>query len=127
MGACCGNNKEYQMATKFYSRACHVERFGRPKRVRKWDNTLCIVCGKTLLDKEMWNDIPGRGETCNMAIAKIEDVSSEEIRTIKNNLPEPIELDWDAKPVINFLEPEKFHEHYQNLAPTKEKQEQWLA
>ncbi|KAG9301074.1 hypothetical protein G9A89_015810 [Geosiphon pyriformis] len=39
----------------------------------------------------------------------------------------PIELDWDAKPVINFLEPKEFHEHYQNLAPTREEQEQWLA
>ncbi|KAG9287882.1 hypothetical protein G9A89_017477 [Geosiphon pyriformis] len=62
-----------------------------------------------------------------MAIAKIEGVLPEEIRTIKNNPPEPIELDWDAEPVINFLEPEEFYEHYQNLAPTREKQEQWLA
>ncbi|KAG9284599.1 hypothetical protein G9A89_004641 [Geosiphon pyriformis] len=31
------------------------------------------------------------------------------------------------KPVINFLEPEEFHKHYQNLAPTRKKQEQWLA
>ncbi|KAG9294722.1 hypothetical protein G9A89_008201 [Geosiphon pyriformis] len=63
-------------------------------------------------------------EIWQMAIAKIEDVSPEEIRTIKNNPPEPIELDWDAEPVINFLEPEEFHEHYQNLAPIREKQEQ---
>ncbi|KAG9301973.1 hypothetical protein G9A89_021017 [Geosiphon pyriformis] len=41
-----------------------------------------------------------------MTIAKIESTSPEEIRTIKNNPPEPIELDWDAEPVINFLEPE---------------------
>ncbi|KAG9299434.1 hypothetical protein G9A89_009386 [Geosiphon pyriformis] len=33
----------------------------------------------------------------------------------------------DAEPVINFLEPEEFHEHYQNLALTREEQEQWLA
>ncbi|KAG9303804.1 hypothetical protein G9A89_018701 [Geosiphon pyriformis] len=62
-----------------------------------------------------------------MTIAKIEGTSPEEIRTIKNNPPEPIKLDWDAEPVINFLEPEEFHEHYQNLAFTREKQEQWLA
>ncbi|KAG9286233.1 hypothetical protein G9A89_014219 [Geosiphon pyriformis] len=62
-----------------------------------------------------------------MTIAKIEGVLPEEIRTIKNNPPEPIELNWDAEPVINFLEPEEFHEHYQNLAPTREEQEQWLA
>ncbi|KAG9301069.1 hypothetical protein G9A89_015805 [Geosiphon pyriformis] len=62
-----------------------------------------------------------------MTIAKIEGVLSEEIKTIKNNPPKPIELDWDAEPVINFLKPEEFHEHYQNLAPTREEQKQWLA
>ncbi|KAG9291784.1 hypothetical protein G9A89_012069 [Geosiphon pyriformis] len=62
-----------------------------------------------------------------MAITKIKGALPEEIRTIKNNLPEPIKLDWDAEPVINFLKPEKFHEHYQNLAPTREEQKQWLA
>ncbi|KAG9305330.1 hypothetical protein G9A89_007825 [Geosiphon pyriformis] len=62
-----------------------------------------------------------------MATAKIEGALPEEIWTIKNNSPEPIKLDWDAEPVINFLEPEEFHEYYQNLAPTREEQEQWLA
>ncbi|KAG9294459.1 hypothetical protein G9A89_001964 [Geosiphon pyriformis] len=160
MSACCGDDEEYQMATKFYCHACCVKHFGRPKRVGKWNNTLCIACRETLLDKEMWNDIPGRGGTCDvfcqytifisdwvekgtpieatwrravqrldscphdnnelwwMTIAKIEGVSPEEIRTIKNNPPEPIELNWNAEPVINFLELEEFHEHYQNLAST---------
>ncbi|KAG9305505.1 hypothetical protein G9A89_006475 [Geosiphon pyriformis] len=62
-----------------------------------------------------------------MAITKIKGALPEEIRTIKNNPPEPIELDWDVEPVINFLKPEEFHEHYQNLAPTRKEQEQWLA
>ncbi|KAG9290539.1 hypothetical protein G9A89_020909 [Geosiphon pyriformis] len=62
-----------------------------------------------------------------MTIAKIEGVTSEEIREIKNNPPEPIKLDWNAEPAINSLEFEEFHKHYQNLAPTREEQEQWLA
>ncbi|KAG9291646.1 hypothetical protein G9A89_022065 [Geosiphon pyriformis] len=62
-----------------------------------------------------------------MATTKIEGALPEEIWTIKNNPPEPIELDWDAEPVINFLEPEEFHEHYQNLAPIRKEQEQQLA
>ncbi|KAG9307618.1 hypothetical protein G9A89_023183 [Geosiphon pyriformis] len=61
-----------------------------------------------------------------MALAKIEGTSLEEIRTVKNNSPELIELDWDSEPVINLLDPEQFHEHYQELAPTKEGQKQWL-
>ncbi|KAG9291011.1 hypothetical protein G9A89_012883 [Geosiphon pyriformis] len=122
--------------------------------VGKWDNQPCLACEKTLLDEKMWHDIPGRGGTCNiecqymilisnwikkgtpikatwqravMATAKIEGMLPEEIRTIKNNPPEPIKLNWDAEPVINFLKPEEFYKHYQNLAPTREKQEQWLA
>ncbi|KAG9299126.1 hypothetical protein G9A89_020439 [Geosiphon pyriformis] len=143
ISTCCGNDKKYQMATKFY--CCTY--------MGKWDNTLCIACGETFFNEGMWNNIPGKEGTCNvfcqymilisdwvekktpieavwrraMAIAKIEGTLPEKIRTIKNNSPEPIELDWNAEPVINFLKPEEFHEHYQNLAPTREKQEQWLA
>ncbi|KAG9305797.1 hypothetical protein G9A89_001086 [Geosiphon pyriformis] len=62
-----------------------------------------------------------------MATAKIKDALPKKIWTIKNNSPEPIKLDWNTEPVINFLEPEEFHKHYQNLAPTREEQEQWLA
>ncbi|KAG9285492.1 hypothetical protein G9A89_021823 [Geosiphon pyriformis] len=65
MSACCDNNKEYQTATKFYCRTCLIKCFGRPKRVEKWDNTLYLACGETLLDEGMWNDIPGRGKMCD--------------------------------------------------------------
>ncbi|KAG9290851.1 hypothetical protein G9A89_011000 [Geosiphon pyriformis] len=139
MDACCGDNKEYHTATKFYCYPCLLEHFGQPKRQGKWDIQPCLACEKTLLDEGMWNNIPGRGETCNvfcqyiilisnrMATTKIEGMLPKEIRTIKNNPPEPIELDWDAEPVINFLEPEEFYEHYQNLAPTRKKQKQQLT
>ncbi|KAG9307009.1 hypothetical protein G9A89_003060 [Geosiphon pyriformis] len=122
MGACCGDNEEYHTATK----------------QEKWNNQPCLVCEEILLDKEIWNNIPRHRGTCDvcphdddkiwrMAITKIERVTPEEIREIKNNPPEPIKLDWDTEPVINSLEPEEFYEHYQNLALTREKQEQWLA
>ncbi|KAG9287591.1 hypothetical protein G9A89_019652 [Geosiphon pyriformis] len=65
MGACCGDNKEYQMATKFYCHTCLVKYFGRPKQVGKWDNTPCLACAETFLDERMWNNIPGRGEMCD--------------------------------------------------------------
>ncbi|KAG9296892.1 hypothetical protein G9A89_006847 [Geosiphon pyriformis] len=132
MGACCSDDKEYQMATKFYCHTCLVEHFGRPKRVEKWDNTPCLACGETLLNERMWNDIPERGKICphnddkiwQMTLAKIKGVLPEEIRTVKNNSPEPIELDWDPEPVINLLDPEQFHKHYRELALTRKKQEQ---
>ncbi|KAG9287812.1 hypothetical protein G9A89_017407 [Geosiphon pyriformis] len=112
MGICCGDDKEYTSATKFYCHPCILKCFGRPKQVGKWDNEPCLACGKTLLDKRIWNNIPGRGETCDessvkrlnscphnndkiwqMALAKIEGISPEEIRMIKNNPSKPIELD----------------------------------
>ncbi|KAG9295662.1 hypothetical protein G9A89_002980 [Geosiphon pyriformis] len=61
-----------------------------------------------------------------MALAKIEEAMPEEIKTIKDNPPEPLKLDWDAEPIINLLDLEQFHEHYQELAPTREEQEQQL-
>ncbi|KAG9303770.1 hypothetical protein G9A89_018667 [Geosiphon pyriformis] len=62
-----------------------------------------------------------------MVFAKIQGASPKKIKKVKNNLPELLELDWDEEPVINLLEPEEFHEHYQTLASTREKQEQCLA
>ncbi|KAG9301039.1 hypothetical protein G9A89_015775 [Geosiphon pyriformis] len=96
------------------------------------DNKSCLACGETLLNKKMWNNIPERRGTygklsvncLDESLAKIKGASPEEIRMIKNNLPEPIELDWNPEPVINLLDPEQFHKHYQELAPTREEQEQ---
>ncbi|KAG9292953.1 hypothetical protein G9A89_016315 [Geosiphon pyriformis] len=106
----------------------------------KWDNESCLACGETLLDERMWNNIPGQGGICDtlchcphdndeiwkMVMAKIEGASFEEIREIKNNPPELIELNWDPEPVINLLDPKQFHEHYQELTSTKEEQKQHL-
>ncbi|KAG9290288.1 hypothetical protein G9A89_022264 [Geosiphon pyriformis] len=61
-----------------------------------------------------------------MALAKIEEATPEEIKMIKNNPPESLELDWDVEPIINLLDLEQFHKHYQELAPTREEQEQQL-
>ncbi|KAG9287482.1 hypothetical protein G9A89_023854 [Geosiphon pyriformis] len=61
-----------------------------------------------------------------MAIAKIKKTSPKEIRMIKNNPPESIELNWNSKPVINLLDPKQFYKHYQELVPTREKQAQCL-
>ncbi|KAG9302793.1 hypothetical protein G9A89_009570 [Geosiphon pyriformis] len=65
MGVCCADNKEYQMATKFYCHAYLVEHFGRLKQVRKWDNTPCLACRETLPNEGMWNNIPKQGGMCD--------------------------------------------------------------
>ncbi|KAG9299276.1 hypothetical protein G9A89_013924 [Geosiphon pyriformis] len=64
-----------------------------------------------------------------MANAKIEGASPNEILKIKNNPPEPTDIVLVLNPDA-FIDlensPEKFYEHYQNLAPTREEQEQRL-
>ncbi|KAG9304859.1 hypothetical protein G9A89_000772 [Geosiphon pyriformis] len=61
-----------------------------------------------------------------MTLAKIEGASPEKIKMIKNNPSESLELDWDAEPIINLLDSEQFHEHYQEIALTREEQEKQL-
>ncbi|KAG9295660.1 hypothetical protein G9A89_002978 [Geosiphon pyriformis] len=96
IGACYSNDEEY--AT----------------RQRKWDNQSCFTCGETLLDKEMWNDIPDDW------VRKGTPIKAAWRKAVQ-------QLDSYEKPAINFLEPEEFHEHYQTLAPTREKQKEHLA
>ncbi|KAG9286278.1 hypothetical protein G9A89_014264 [Geosiphon pyriformis] len=146
MGACCSDNKEYHTTTKFYCRLCLFECFGRPKRQRKWNNQPCLACGETLLDEgidwvrketpieAVWKKAMQQLDSCphdddkiwQMTLAKIEGATPEEIKMIKDNLSELLELDWDTEPIINLLDPEQFHEHYQKLALTRKKQEQQL-
>ncbi|KAG9288236.1 hypothetical protein G9A89_021267 [Geosiphon pyriformis] len=53
IGACCGNNEEYQMVTKFYYHTCIIEHFGQPKWQEKWNNKSCLACKEILLDEEI--------------------------------------------------------------------------
>ncbi|KAG9299199.1 hypothetical protein G9A89_013847 [Geosiphon pyriformis] len=113
MGICYGDNEKYStLVEKHYS-------------TKKYETTFLVKEEHTMLHKPFGEE-PYSDWTVKMTIDKIEGASSEEIREIKNNLLEPIKLDWDPEPVINLLNPEQFHEHYQKLAPTKEEQEQWL-
>ncbi|KAG9306330.1 hypothetical protein G9A89_018213 [Geosiphon pyriformis] len=41
--------------------------FGRPKQQGKWDHMPCLACDEILSDKGLWNDVPGRGGTCDEA------------------------------------------------------------
>ncbi|KAG9307157.1 hypothetical protein G9A89_016985 [Geosiphon pyriformis] len=87
MGACCGDNEEYTLATKFYCHSCVIEHFGRPKWVGKWDNESCLASIKHLDGCPHDND-----KIWQMALTKIKGATPEEIKTIKNNPSEPIEL-----------------------------------
>ncbi|KAG9300328.1 hypothetical protein G9A89_011401 [Geosiphon pyriformis] len=60
-----------------------------------------------------------------MASAKVEGTSFSEILEVKNNPPEPVKtfLISNSDTFLNIEAGlEKFHKHYQNLAPTKEEE-----
>ncbi|KAG9285552.1 hypothetical protein G9A89_006540 [Geosiphon pyriformis] len=64
-----------------------------------------------------------------MANVKVEGTLTIEILKIKNNPPKPVKIIFIPNSDA-FLDteigPEEFHKHYQNLAPTREEQEQCL-
>ncbi|KAG9286711.1 hypothetical protein G9A89_012261 [Geosiphon pyriformis] len=104
-----------------------------------WDNKSCFICSKQLLDEGMWNDIPALNrldgyshdeeKIWQMANAKIEDAIPSKILKIKNNPPELVNIIHISNPDAFMNEktsPEDFHKYYQNLAPTREEQEQHL-
>ncbi|KAG9303817.1 hypothetical protein G9A89_018714 [Geosiphon pyriformis] len=95
----------------------------RRKKTNQW-TPIEAAWRKTMhrLDSCPHND----NEIWQMALAKIKGASPEEIKTVKNNPPKFIELDWDPESIINLLDSEQFHKNYQELAPTREEQEQWL-
>ncbi|KAG9300987.1 hypothetical protein G9A89_018939 [Geosiphon pyriformis] len=80
----------------------------------------CRITFQDVEEQAAWRRTVQRLDSCphdndkiwQMALAKIERASPEEIK--------------DAEPIINLLDSEQFHEHYQELAPTREEQEQWL-
>ncbi|KAG9304011.1 hypothetical protein G9A89_005921 [Geosiphon pyriformis] len=67
MNACCSDDKEYSMATKFYCHSCVLEHFERPECVGKWNNQPCLACEETLFNEKMWNNIPGLLARFNIA------------------------------------------------------------
>ncbi|KAG9284852.1 hypothetical protein G9A89_003775 [Geosiphon pyriformis] len=75
------------------------------------DNEPCLACGKQLLDKGMWNDIPGQG-------GMLEGTTPSKILEIKNNPPKPVDI-IRIPNLDTFMDKETdsedFHKYYQNL------------
>ncbi|KAG9297107.1 hypothetical protein G9A89_019388 [Geosiphon pyriformis] len=109
MGACCGDNKKYS------TNALDVQ---NKKRNRTMNHAWLVVklfwtkeCETTFLGKKecATNHTPPGDEPSNIWM---------DVHTIMTKS--------DPEPVINLLNPEQFYEHYQELAPTREEQKQWL-
>ncbi|KAG9289975.1 hypothetical protein G9A89_010281, partial [Geosiphon pyriformis] len=110
-------DEDHWMRTHYYCKPCHRECYGYPKKQDKWDNEPCLTCSEQLLNERIWNDIPVEGATPN------------EILEIKNNPPELVNIIRIPNP-DTFMDketgPKDFYKYYQNLAPTREEQEQHL-
>ncbi|KAG9294726.1 hypothetical protein G9A89_008205 [Geosiphon pyriformis] len=94
-------------------------------------------CGMTFLVEEehrainQLDDYPhNEDEIWQMANAKVQGAMPSEILKVKNNPSEQVDIILVPNPDA-FLDiktnPEDFHEHYQNLAPTREEQKECLA
>ncbi|KAG9301659.1 hypothetical protein G9A89_016729 [Geosiphon pyriformis] len=81
MGACISPEEEYETRTCYFCKAYHRERFGSPKRNRKWDNTPCLTCGEVLPEECNWIDVAMRrgvcDQTCQYALSISEKVRRE--------------------------------------------------
>ncbi|KAG9297300.1 hypothetical protein G9A89_001989 [Geosiphon pyriformis] len=85
-----------------------------------WHRAISYLNGYPHDEDEIWQ----------MANAKVEGATPNKILEIKNNPSEPVNIVLIPNPDA-FLDLktglEEFHDHYQNLAPTREKQKQHLA
>ncbi|KAG9307415.1 hypothetical protein G9A89_017244 [Geosiphon pyriformis] len=98
MGVCCGDDEEYQMATRFYCCPCILECFGRPK----WRMASVMAEGATTSKLlKIKNNLLTLLEPKYIPTFNV-------FGNIENNL-------------------EKFYKYYQCLALTKEEQEEYLA
>ncbi|KAG9301154.1 hypothetical protein G9A89_012537 [Geosiphon pyriformis] len=93
------------------------------------NNCLMKECEMTFLVEEKYGYSHNKEEIWQMANAKVENATPNEILKIKNNPPELVDIicipNSDA-----FMDkktgPENFHKYYQNLALIREEQEQCL-
>ncbi|KAG9302129.1 hypothetical protein G9A89_020563 [Geosiphon pyriformis] len=65
MEACISSEKEYETRICYFCKACHRERFGFPKRSRKWNNTPYLTCRNMLPEEYNWIDVVMRGRVCD--------------------------------------------------------------
>ncbi|KAG9287164.1 hypothetical protein G9A89_003012 [Geosiphon pyriformis] len=92
---------------------------GTTNHVSLVENTITRLDGYPHNENKIWQ----------IANAKFEGAMSSKILEIKNNSSEPVDIVLipNSNAFLNIeTGPEEFHEHYQNLAPTKEEQKQHL-
>ncbi|KAG9297997.1 hypothetical protein G9A89_018825 [Geosiphon pyriformis] len=127
IGACCGDNKEYFMATRFYCRPC---KSGITNHVSYVELSYLT---KEYMPIHHTNKQLGyphdKNELWRMAYVKAKGVTTSKILEIKNNSLSLLKPEYvQTFDIFGNIEnnPKEFHEHYQYLAPTREEQEQHL-
>ncbi|KAG9284304.1 hypothetical protein G9A89_002114 [Geosiphon pyriformis] len=65
MTACNAPDEDPRNSTHYYCNHCNKEKYSYLERHGKWDEESCVAYGKPLPREYDWNDILGRGETCD--------------------------------------------------------------
>ncbi|KAG9292196.1 hypothetical protein G9A89_023916 [Geosiphon pyriformis] len=65
MTACSAPDEDPRNPTHYYCNRCNKEKYGYSERHGKWDEEPCLACGEPLPRGCDWNDLPGRGGTCD--------------------------------------------------------------
>ncbi|KAG9301155.1 hypothetical protein G9A89_012538 [Geosiphon pyriformis] len=65
MTACSALDEDPRNPTHYYCNRCNKEKYGYLERHRKWDEKPCLACREPLPRGCDWNDLPGRGGTCD--------------------------------------------------------------
>ncbi|KAG9286459.1 hypothetical protein G9A89_014625 [Geosiphon pyriformis] len=158
MTACSTPDKDPRNPTHYYCNRCNKEKYGYPERHGKWDEEPCLACGEPLPRGCDWNDLPGRGGTCdatcqytilicdwvrggmpfeaafNKALKRLQHYSHDEDELynttqakVRGGTAEEIQL-ADEVASYNMFDPvDEFQDYYQQLCPTRQEQEQYLA
>ncbi|KAG9293946.1 hypothetical protein G9A89_019284 [Geosiphon pyriformis] len=165
MTACSTPDEDPRNPTHYYCNRCNKEKYGYPERHGKWDEEPCLACGEPLPRGCDWNDLSGRGGTCdttcqytilicdwvrggtlfeaafnkalkrlqhyphnedklyNTTQAKVRGGTAEEIQRWK----ESAEVADEVASYNMFNPVDEFQDYYQQLCPTRQEQEQYLA
>ncbi|KAG9302394.1 hypothetical protein G9A89_011444 [Geosiphon pyriformis] len=65
MTACSTPDEDPKNHTHYYCNCYNKEKYGYSERHGKWDEELCLACGEPLPRECDWNNLPGRGGTCD--------------------------------------------------------------
>ncbi|KAG9295056.1 hypothetical protein G9A89_017850 [Geosiphon pyriformis] len=137
--------------THYYCNRCNKEKYSYLERHGKWDEEPCLACEEPLPRGCDWNDLPGRGGTCdttcqytilicdwvrggtpfeaafNRALKRLQHYPHNEDKLYNTTQAKSAEV-ADKVASYNMFDPvDEFQDYYQQLCPTQQEQKQYLV